>query len=239
MPRKPAEPKEPNEPKIIPLDLTDVPAAEFAAWLKNNGACGDSYALTTGKSLRESWDACDNPQYLLWLLGKYLVNGEQGVTQPLLVNLACDCAEKALKYVEHGEDWPALAIKAARRWASDPSEENRAAALAAADAAYAAAYAARAARATYAARAAYAAAYAARAARATYAARAAYAAAYAARAARAARAAYAARAACAAYAAYAACAAYAARAAYVARAAADAAARAEQIALIRLRVKVK
>lgn len=125
-----------------------------------------------------AWDACTDPTWMIWYLGK------TGCPQQTLVTIACRIART---FVHLAPPEALEAIEAAERWVLDPSEENRSAAGSAAEAAaYAAEAAAYAGRATYAARAAYVAyaAYAARAAYAAYAAgSAAYAAAYAARAA--------------------------------------------------------
>jgi hypothetical protein len=198
-------------------------AAIDLKWLESKGACPEAVAWFKTydgpkeiEPLAEEMIRLGHLEWLNWGLVRLM-------TKKQAVEYAIYAAEQVLSIYEDKypkDDRPRKAIEAAKGYLA-----GRGTAHTAARAAYAAAYAARAAcaayAAAYAARAAYAAAYAARAACA------AYAAAYAARAACAAYAAYAARAARAAYAAaYAARAAYAACAAcaaYAARAAASAA----------------
>jgi hypothetical protein len=150
--------------------LTDFKACEDAIqWVRDN-----KYTL------KEAWAKSKRADWLLW----YMCRTEMA-TQKERIHIICDCAATALKYVPKGEDRPRLAIEAARKYADNPTEENRNATYAAANAATDAAYAADAATyaAAYAADAAtYAAAYAAAhaATDAAYAADAAHAAAYAA-----------------------------------------------------------
>ena len=108
-------------------------------------------------TLKQAWFKCKRADWLVWFAGKTNM-----VTHQKIVLVACACAETAFKYLPKGENRPQKAIEAAKRWAKEPTEENRKAADAAADAAYAAAYAADAAHAAeYAAHAAVYAAYAA------------------------------------------------------------------------------
>jgi hypothetical protein len=100
-------------------------------------------------------EKCERGDWLLWLAGKI------GIDRKVLVLAACDCAERALKYVEKGEDRPRVAIATARKWANGDEGITIEDVRDAADAADAAADAADANAAAYAARAAYAAAYAA------------------------------------------------------------------------------
>ena len=91
------------------------------------------------ETMSEVWDKCARPDWLFDILEKHApLEKEQSV------RLAIAFAETCLGKVKEGEDRPRLAIEAAKAWLENPTEENRAAA-------YAAAYAASAADAAYAA----------------------------------------------------------------------------------------
>ena len=40
----------------------------MSAWLKGRGACGDGAAWAGDKTLREAWETCHRPGWLLWAL---------------------------------------------------------------------------------------------------------------------------------------------------------------------------
>ena len=85
--------------------------------------------LLTQPDAQAAWDACARPEWMIWYLGK------TGCSQRTIATIACRIA----RTVVHLAPPEALtAIEAAERWALDPSEENRAAAHAAARAARAA-----------------------------------------------------------------------------------------------------
>ena len=105
--------------------------------LKKLGACSVAVDWTNGADLETAWEKCERADWMLWFICKM----EMG-TQRDRIHIICDCAETALKYVPRGEDRPRKAIKAARKYADDPTENNREAAGAAAWAAEAAAGAA-------------------------------------------------------------------------------------------------
>ena len=119
-------------------------------------ACSDAIEWVGDRDLPTAWRECERADWLLWICAKQI--GKSGwADHQTVVRMACDCAERSLRFVPAGEDRPRLAIEAARRWADDPTEENLDAAGAAAWAARAAAWAtgaAGAARAAWAARAA-------------------------------------------------------------------------------------
>lgn len=99
------------------------------------GACssGRNYALTF-ETMAQVWDACERPDWLFWILEKHApLEKEQSV------RLAVAFAETVIHLVAEGENRPGAAIEAAKAWLANPTEENRAAARAAADAARAAA----------------------------------------------------------------------------------------------------
>jgi len=108
--------------------------------LRALGACGEAVAWlvsTDHATLQSAWDACERPDWMLWLLHKL------GADRKLMVSLACDCAETALpiwlrKYPD--DDRPANAIRVARLWVGGEAtieqvREARRAAYAYADAA--------------------------------------------------------------------------------------------------------
>ena len=113
------------------------------------------------KSLSVAWDKCERSDWMIWILKKRKL-----LDKPTSVKLACICAQHVLEIYEKkypDDKRPRQAIEVALKWLKEPTEENRKAADAYAEAAaYAAAYA-------YAAAAAYAAADAAAAAAAAYA----------------------------------------------------------------------
>jgi hypothetical protein len=122
------------------------------------GACGNAIDWVGNRDLLTAFAECPHADWMLWLAG-HLAGRKGYPTRPDVVRMACICARSALKYVPKGEKRPLVAIKAAEKWAENPTKENAHAATAAAHAVDAAAYAAHAA--TYAAHAATAAAYAA------------------------------------------------------------------------------
>jgi hypothetical protein len=110
--------------KVLIKLLTEVSACtEAVEWIKKD-------KLT----LKQAWDKCERADWLIWFAAETKM-----ATHQEIVLVACDCAETALKYVPKGEDRPRLAIKAARRWAKEPTAHAAYAAYAAAHAAYAAA----------------------------------------------------------------------------------------------------
>ena len=101
-------------------------------------ACEEATEWVGNRDKKQALAECERPDWMLWYLAKTC--GKQGSRKHcLVVSLAADCAETALKYVPAGEERPRLAIEAARRWATQPTpahlEQCR---VAAADAAFAA-----------------------------------------------------------------------------------------------------
>ena len=107
-------------------------------------ACNDAIAwIRSQDNIKTAWNTCHRGDWMLWLASRLSIPRER------LVLAACDCAELSLKHVPANEDRPRVAIATARRWAM--GQETIENAYAAADAAYAAAYAADATYAVYAA----------------------------------------------------------------------------------------
>ena len=80
-----------------------------------------------------AWDAWDNGEELLWTFRK------TGCDKRKMILCACDFSERVLHIFETkypNDARPRQAIEAARRYAENPTEENRAAARVAAYAAY-------------------------------------------------------------------------------------------------------
>ena len=57
-----------------------------------------------------AWDACANPGWMIWWLEQAYPKDRR------LHEIACDFAERALRYVREGEDRPRQAIEAKRAW---------------------------------------------------------------------------------------------------------------------------
>ena len=79
---------------------------------------------------QSAWDAWDNEVDMLWVLQK------ANVDKSTLILCACDIAELTLSQFEQEyplDEHPRDAIETARRYASDPTDENQMAADAAAD----------------------------------------------------------------------------------------------------------
>jgi hypothetical protein len=76
------------------------------------GACEDAAAWAKGftGTARQAWLACERGDWLMWLCARLEVD------RKLVVTAACDCAERALKFVPAGEDRPRKAIETARAW---------------------------------------------------------------------------------------------------------------------------
>ncbi len=75
----------------------------------------------------QAWNECERADWLLWWAARTPANTHQQI-----VLAAAGCAGLALRFVPAGEDRPRLAIEAARRRASEPTEENRKASVASA-----------------------------------------------------------------------------------------------------------
>lgn len=82
----------------------------FKQQLIDLNTCSDAVEWVGRKSLKTAWAECERAGWMLWLAGR----GD--VERKLLVWVACDCAETALKFVSEGEYRPADAIKVARAW---------------------------------------------------------------------------------------------------------------------------
>ena len=94
------------------------------------------------ETMAEVWAACNRPDWLFWILEKHAP-----LEKRQSVKLAIHFAEAAIgNWKDEADQRPALAIQAAKTWLDDPTEENqaaaKAAAWAAAEAADAAAWAA-------------------------------------------------------------------------------------------------
>ena len=126
--------------------------SELRDYLRGIDACSPAIEWVGNRALRQAWDECENPEWLLWLIGHRAKTQRQRIA---IVRTACAIARRVLHLIPAGEDRPRLAIEAAERWCKEPTEVNRraaeaaawAAAVAAAEAAAGAADAAWAARA--------------------------------------------------------------------------------------------
>ena len=118
--------------------------------LIKHSPCADglAFAESLNFDFAKIYETCERGDWLIWLLRK-----TNAITKPQAVNLAVVCAERVLGIYEKkhpGDLRPRQAIEAAKEYALNPTEENRAKCKTAADAAaaaaaydaYAAAYAA-------------------------------------------------------------------------------------------------
>ena len=110
--------------------------------LKRLRACAEAVEFARGfDSMQGAWDACERGDWLLWFVGKG-TRADGGLRHRKLVLVACQCARRGLKYVKAGEERPLKAIETAEAWANKAKGVTPADVRAAADAAYAAAFAA-------------------------------------------------------------------------------------------------
>src|SRR3972149_6910811 len=106
--------------------MSTASIADIMSFAQSRDACPEALRwLKTQASPRAAWDACERPDWMIWLAAR------RGVDHKVLARIACDCARTALRFVPAGEDRPRLAIEATERWIVG--------AAAATDAAYAAA----------------------------------------------------------------------------------------------------
>jgi len=117
---------------------------QFLEYLKNRNACIDAIWFCKKFSTpQKAWDACENSDWMFWLLRRTLPNPTPEQHKSL-VRIACEAARLALPAVKFGELQPLRAIEAAEAWLCGRATGKVVAAAAkaaacAADAAYAAA----------------------------------------------------------------------------------------------------
>jgi hypothetical protein len=88
----------------------------------------EAIAWVGDRTMAQAYRDCERADWIMWLLSRKA--GKRGwPTRQTVVSLACDCAERALKYVPAGEDRPRRAIEAARTWAAAPTPKNTSAAV--------------------------------------------------------------------------------------------------------------
>lgn len=93
--------------------------SQFKEKLKELNACQEAIDWIGDRDLQTAWNECERVDWMLWLCWKMDIG-----TKSQRIHAGCDCAETALKYVPKGEDRPRLAIKAARRYADEPTPEK-------------------------------------------------------------------------------------------------------------------
>jgi branched-subunit amino acid aminotransferase/4-amino-4-deoxychorismate lyase len=84
---------------------------------------GLAFAESCNFDFSKIYETCERSDWLIWLLRK-----TNAITKPQAVLLACECAEHVLAIYEKkfpADKRPRQAIEAARKWVSDPTEENR------------------------------------------------------------------------------------------------------------------
>mgnify|MGYP000852756877 CR=1 FL=1 len=103
-------------------------------------ACSDAVAWVGNRSLKKAWAECEYADWMMWLCGE-MADRPGWSTHQELVLVACWGARGAQKYwTDESDTRPMDAIKAAKRWAKNPSDKNEAAAWAAGDAVWGAAW---------------------------------------------------------------------------------------------------
>src|SRR5512137_1112828 len=102
-------------------------------FLSNLRPCKDGYAFAMRfKTMAEVWDACERPDWLLWILDKKGLPAERERRL-----FACWCAEQALALIPSPDPRSVEAVRVSREYAEGRAtrEELSAARTAAADAA--------------------------------------------------------------------------------------------------------
>lgn len=87
--------------------------------LETLGACQPARAWAAGyATLREAWEACDQADWMLWLVAHTLPRGR-------LVEVSIQIARTIMRHVPTDEDRPRLALEAAEAWTRGAiSDEN-------------------------------------------------------------------------------------------------------------------
>ncbi len=106
---------------------------ELQKHLHEIGACPEARRWAGDRTFEQAWSESLRADWLLWWAGRC------GVDRKLLVQCACQCARRALRFAPEGELRPLRAIEAAEAWIANPCAETARAAGAAAAAAEAAA----------------------------------------------------------------------------------------------------
>ena len=105
--------------------------------LEDLGACQEALAwLATQRTAREAWANCARSDWMLWLIA----HSKKPLTRREAVSLACDFAERVLRFIPAEENRPAKAIAIARLWLEGKATRDECYATAAAYHAAAAAY---------------------------------------------------------------------------------------------------
>ena len=91
-------------------------AKQLKRLLTELGASQEAVQWAEGKNLRDAWNTCERPDWMLSLCDR--MAGRRGwPTREQVVLAACDCAERALRFVPPDEDRPRKAIETVRKWA--------------------------------------------------------------------------------------------------------------------------
>jgi len=84
--------------------------------LRELHACEAAVEWVGKRDLSAAWLECDRADWMLWLCATMI--GKPGwPSGQQLVLAACDCADRALRYVSGGENRPAEALQIVRAWA--------------------------------------------------------------------------------------------------------------------------
>ena len=89
---------------------------KFLEYLTNRSACEEGVTFAERyETPQKAWDACENSNWMFWLLRKSLPNPTHEQHKSL-VGIACDAARLSLPAVKFGELRPLRAIEAAEAW---------------------------------------------------------------------------------------------------------------------------
>lgn len=102
----------------------------FAEHLIEIGACHEARKWAAGKTAIQVWEECPRADWLIWWAWQDQAFGANTLVDLMAATTAGP--RMALPFVPKGENRPLAAIKAAERWAANPTEENRRAAARAA-----------------------------------------------------------------------------------------------------------
>lgn len=93
--------------------MTHPTTASLLTFMHAHQACSNATEWVQANahlSFAELWDLCERGDRMLWLAAAAKLDHKT------IVLAACDCAERALRFVPEGEDRPRKAIEVTRAW---------------------------------------------------------------------------------------------------------------------------
>ena len=94
---------------------------KFKEYLESRNACQGAIDWVSDKTLAEAWQACERPDWMLWLYER------NNPDKTICVKIAVFAAQLALPIWQKkypGDLRPQQAIEAAKKWIENPSEKN-------------------------------------------------------------------------------------------------------------------